>query len=161
LTHDSLPGGGPGRSRMVYATDQGRVVGASAGLFELKRWDLTTKGLDGTDSPRPLRFRAAWADHSMNNAPLALQGEWNISWEGGKNHTSVWSLLGPVTLKAGTKLHSQMHFNPFPGWADQNLGRFRVSVSSAPAPFDREQKRSAVRKLTDPRLRLSAAYALI
>src|SRR5262249_43370289 len=51
LTHDSLPGHGPGRCTRVYT-----------GLFALTRWDLTAKGPDGTDSPRPLSFRAASAD---------------------------------------------------------------------------------------------------
>ncbi len=42
----------------------------------------------------------------------------------------------------------------------ENLGRFRLSVSSDPAAFDREQTRFAARKLTDPWAKLAVAYAL-
>ena len=52
-----------------------------------------------------------------------------------------------------------MSFNPHPDWSDQNLGRFRVSVSSDPAAFDREQKRFAAMNLTDSWARLAFAYA--
>jgi formylglycine-generating enzyme required for sulfatase activity/tetratricopeptide (TPR) repeat protein len=149
LTHDSLPDRGPGRSRKVSG---------SAGLFALIRWDLSAKGPKDTDLPRPLGFRAALADYSMNNAPLGLQGEWNISWEGGKNHTSFWSLLEPVTVEAGTALRSHMRFNELRDWSDQNLGRFRLSISSDPAAFERE---FAAMKLTDPWAKLAAAYHVI
>ncbi len=104
LTHDSLPGHGPGRA----------TRGTAPGVFELNRWELTVKRPDGADSPRPLSFRAASADHSMNNAPLGLHGEWNISWEAGTNHTSVWSLSDPITLEAGTELRSRMRLQPTP-----------------------------------------------
>ena len=49
LTHDSLPGHGPGRA----------TRGTAPGVFELNRWELTVKRPDGADSPRPLSFRAA------------------------------------------------------------------------------------------------------
>src|SRR5262249_25833494 len=149
LTHSSLPGQGPGRSTKGYA-----------GVFALSRWDLTAKGPGGADSPRPLRFRAAWADYSWNNAPLGLHGEWNLSYGQGKQRTSVWSLLEPVTFEAGTELHSQMQFNQLPDWSDQNLGRFRLSVCSDPAALDREQRRYAAMQLRDPWSKLAVAYAV-
>jgi tetratricopeptide (TPR) repeat protein len=147
LTHDSLPGHGPGR---------GTRAGPPPGCFALSRWDVTAKGPGGVDSPRALSFRAACADYSWNDAPL-VPGKWNISFGSGKNRTSVWSLSEPPTLEAGTELVSHMRFNETPGWADQNLGRFRISVSSDPAAFEGEKKYLA---LTDPWQKLAAAYQL-
>src|SRR5262249_26044994 len=40
------------------------------------------------------------------------------------------------------------------------LGRFRLSVSTDPATFDREEKRLAALKLTDPWIKLATAYGL-
>ena len=150
LTHESLPGYGPGRGSR----------GSVPGLFELRRWDLTVKRPDSADSPRPLSFRAAAANHSMNNEPLGLHGEWNISWDAGRNHTSAWTLSDPITLEAGTELRSEMRFNPLGDWSDQNLGRFRLSLSSDRAAFDGEQKRFAAMQVADPWARLAAAYRL-
>ena len=45
-------------------------------------------------------------------------------------------------------------------WTQRNLGRFRLAVSGDPAAFEREQKRFAVVKVSDPWLRLAAAYAM-
>jgi tetratricopeptide (TPR) repeat protein len=150
LAHDSLPGHGPGRG----------TAGDAPGWFSLSRWDVTAKGLGGADPPRPLRFLAAWADYSWKRAPLGLAGEWNTTWGQGRNHTSVWSLSKPITLPAGTELVSHMRFNDNPRWADQNLGRFRVSISNDPAPFDRDETYHGALELTDPWAKLAAAYAL-
>jgi WD40 repeat protein len=150
LTHSSLPGQGPGRSKKRLE-----------GTFMLARWDLIAKGPEGMDAMRSLSFRAACAEFSWGNAPLGLQGEWNITTGEGKAHTSVWSLPAPVTLKAGTELRSQFQFNTLADWSDQNLGRFRLSVSGDPAAFEREQKRFAAMKRTDPWARLAAAYQLV
>ena len=150
LTHESFPGHGPGRG----------ARGSVPGLFELRRWDLTVRRPDSADSPRPLSFRAAAADHSMNNEPLGLHGGWNISWDAGRNHTSAWSMSDPITLEAGTELRSEMRFNPYGDWSDQNLGRFRVSLSSDRAAFDGEQKRFTAMQVADPWARLAAAYRL-
>jgi tetratricopeptide (TPR) repeat protein len=54
-----------------------------------------------------------------------------------------------------------MHFNSTPEWSDQNLGRFRVSVSSDPAAFERELTHFTAMKQTDPWQKLAAAYYFI
>ncbi|MGO9915647.1 MAG: protein kinase domain-containing protein [Isosphaeraceae bacterium] len=151
LSHESFPGHGPGRG----------TRGSVLGLFELTRWDLTVKRPNSADSPRPLSFRAAAADHNMNNARLGLHGGWNISWDAGRNHTSVWTVSDPITLEAGTEMRSEMRFNQYADWADQNLGRFRLSLSSDRAAFDGEQKRFAAMQVADPWGRLAAAYWLV
>jgi tetratricopeptide (TPR) repeat protein len=150
LTHRSLPGNGPGRG----------TNGGLPGWFTLSRWEVTAKGPGAAGPPRSLSFHAACADYSWNNAPLGLPGVWNITWGAGKNRTSVWRLSDPITLEAGTELVSQMRFNELPDWSDQNLGRFRLSVSSDPAVFDREQTHFAVMQLTDPWSQLAGAYAV-
>jgi WD40 repeat protein len=150
LTHDSLPGRGPGRGTKTE----------TEAVFALTRWDVTAKGPGGAQAPRSLSFRAACADYSWHGAPLGLSGGWNITFGSGENHTSVWSLSEPLTLEAGSELVSHMRFNENPNWADQNLGRFRISVSSDPAAFDQEPKRVAATKLTDPWQKLAAAYQL-
>ena len=65
LTHDSLPGQGPGRN--------------SEGVFALVRWNMTAKDPDVAGSPRSLSFRTAFADYSFEDAPLYVQGVWNIT----------------------------------------------------------------------------------
>ncbi|HEY2253093.1 MAG TPA: PDZ domain-containing protein, partial [Planctomycetaceae bacterium] len=154
MTHDSLPGRGPGRS--TYAFN---------GVFALTGWELTAIGPTAidtatNDSERRLNFSAAWADYSANGAPLGLDGLWNITFGPGQDHISVWNLPEPVMLAAGTVLRSHMRFNESAPWSDQNLGRFRLSVSSDPAAFGWERKRLAVSKLTDPWQKLAAAHRL-
>ena len=151
LTHVSLPGHGPGRG----------TNGGAPGWFDLNGWVVTAKDLDGASSPRRLSFRAAVADYSWRSAGLGLSGGWNITWGSGANHTSVWNLSGPITLEARSELFSQMRFNALPDWSDQNLGRFRLSVSSDPAALDGGRTRFAAMNLADPWSALAAAYHLL
>jgi tetratricopeptide (TPR) repeat protein len=53
-----------------------------------------------------------------------------------------------------------MQFKEWNGLAE-NLGRFRLSLSSDPAALNRERKRFAALKLTDPWAKLAAAYHLL
>jgi tetratricopeptide (TPR) repeat protein len=46
-------------------------------------------------------------------------------------------------------------------WGSHGLGRFRLSASDDPAAFERQQKRVAVLKLSDPWAKLAAAYHVI
>ena len=65
----------------------------------------------------------------------------------------------PVSLPAGTTLTFEMQFK---AWQDtsENLGHFRLSVSSNRAAIEQEPKLLAVTKLTDPWQKLAAAYQL-
>ncbi len=151
LSHDSLPGNGPGRSTKQYA-----------GVFALDRWDVTAKRPGGVGSSGRLTFRSAAADYAWNNLPMGLGGEWNISFGGeGKPHTSVWRLKAPITLEAGSELVSHMRFNGLADWSDQNLGRFRISVCAGPADFEPEEIGFAAARLRDPWAKLAAAYRKI
>jgi WD40 repeat protein len=158
LTHDSLPGNGPGR----YT---GREAGNTfRGSFAQTSWKVTAT-LPSRKAPIALEFDRAWADHRNRSrvrsgliSPITSQGHWNISGAGeGQNCTAVWSLSKPVSLAAGTTLTFEMQFG---GVGAENLGRFRLSVSSDPSAIDLEQKDFSVRKLTDPWQKLAAAYQL-
>ena len=95
----------------------------------------------------------------MNDAQFGLHGKWSISPEGGKDQISVWSLSEPITLEAGSELRSLMRFDTLPARSDQNLGRFRLSVSSDPTTSDWEQKRLLAMNVAEPWSRLAIAYA--
>jgi tetratricopeptide (TPR) repeat protein len=69
-------------------------------------------------------------------------------------------LSKPVSLELNASLTFELQFMEWNGVA-QNLGRFRLSVSSDPTAFDREQKRLAAMQLTDPWAKLAAVYHLI
>lgn len=143
LAHDSLPKHGPGR--------------ASNGAGAIIRWDLTAKGPENMAKPRTLPFRAVCADYQYKD--MGLSGHWNLTFGEGADHASIW-IVDPATLNAGDELRSLMHFNKDPRWADQSLGRFRLSVSSDPNAFIREQRLFEAKKVNDPWAKLAAAYYL-
>jgi serine/threonine protein kinase/formylglycine-generating enzyme required for sulfatase activity len=153
LPDPSLPSKGPGRH--------------PSGNFQLSAFLLSHVPRDGENNPQPLPIGQAWAsfDYKAQDADVAgtidekLAKVWHIWGRFGESHSAVFVLKQPTEAGPGQKLVIQLkHKNYNPGI---NLGRFRLSVSAALPDFDREQKRLGVLKLTDPRLRLSAAYALI
>jgi tetratricopeptide (TPR) repeat protein len=151
LTHPSLPGNGPGRY-------PGRIaVGAYRGTFCQHYWNVIATSPNRKD-PITLEFDNASTDAGFAE-PITSKGFWNI-WDGGegRNCTAIWSLSTPVSLVAGTALIFEMQFG---GVGEENLGRFRLSVSSDPTAFQREQKRFAAMQLTDPWAKLAAAYNLL
>jgi tetratricopeptide (TPR) repeat protein len=148
LAHGSLPRNGPGRH--------------TSGSFAQASWKVTAVR-PGQNGPLTLEFEKALSDRQLS-WPVSKQGEWNIGGqniEGGvqRNHTAVWSIGTPVSLPAGTTLTFEMQFKSWEN-TSENIGRFRLSVSSDFAATDQEQKRFAATKVTDPWARLAAAYAL-
>ena len=129
------------------------------GMFALIRWDLAAQRPDGADSPRSMSFDAACCDYSWNDSALGLPLVWNVADANGRSQISVWRLREPITLEAGCELVSRMHFNRRPDWSDRNPGRFRISVSSDPAAFEREATRSVAMKPIDPWSKLAAGCA--
>jgi tetratricopeptide (TPR) repeat protein len=143
LTHESLPNQGPGRSEQVR------------GNFAMVKFTITAH-IPGTQ-PRPIEVSQVAADHHF----LELTANhWNITGGEGRPHTAVYLARQPVDCKDGTRLEVQMEFNADAGWPLQNLGRFRLSVSSDPAAFDGEQTRFVAMKLRDPWVKLAVAYAV-
>lgn len=145
LTHPSLPRNGPGRT--------------PGGGFSQTNWNVIAASPDRKE-PVSLEFDRVLADREIAGFPANVFGHWNIAFSGeGRDCTAFWSLSKPVSLQRNATLIFDMQFSAhdFP----ENLGRFRLSVSDDPTAFDREQKRLAAMKLTDPWAKLAAAYHFI
>jgi tetratricopeptide (TPR) repeat protein len=152
LTHPSLPGTGPGRY-------PGRS-GLYRGTFAQESW-MVTATPPNQKKPITLVFDNGWADHQLEDHPIQSDGQWNIALGGeGRNCRAVWTLSKPVPLATGTMLAFDMEGHSFQG-SGENLGHFRLAVSSHPAALDWEKKRFAAMQLTDPWARLAAAYHLL
>jgi WD40 repeat protein/tetratricopeptide (TPR) repeat protein len=143
LTHESLPNQGPGRSE------------TTRGNFSMVDFTITAT-TPGTQARRIEVSRVAADHHYLELTP----NHWNVEGGQGRSHIKVDLAKQPVECKDGTRLEVQMEFSPEAAWPLQNLGRFRLSVSSDPAVFDAEQTRFAGRKLRDPWARLAVAYAV-
>jgi hypothetical protein len=153
LPDPSLPNKGPGRH--------------PSGNFQLSAFRLYQATKDGKDALTPLPVGQAWAsfDYKWSDADVAgtidekLAKVWHVWGRFGEGHSAVFVLRQPAAAGQGQPLVIQLRHKDYnPGI---NLGRFRLSVSAVPPDIEGEQKRLAVLKLTNPWLRLSAAYALI
>src|SRR5262249_32906358 len=113
---------------------------------------------------RSVKLARAFADFSQQEHSVAgaIDANDNTGWaihpELGKPHFAVLELAEPVTDTAGVVLRVTFEFKS--DFKQHGLGRFRLSVSGDPATFDQEEKRLAVSKLTDPWVKLAAAYGL-
>ena len=143
LTHESLPNQGPGRSEKT------------SGGFAMVNFKITAH-IPGTQ-PRPIEVSRVAADHYSFGLTANY---WNIEGGQARPHTAVYLARQPVDCKDGTRLEVKLEFSASAEWPLQNLGRFRLSVSSDRAAFDGEQTRFAAMKLTDPWAKLAVAYAV-
>jgi tetratricopeptide (TPR) repeat protein len=149
LAHESLAKSGPGRSPW--------------GNFALSGFSVTAEPLSRTGVAGTLKLINPRADFEQDRYPVAaaLLGNpgtaWSIDPQTGKDHTAIVEIdpSQQAGFEGGTKLTFTLNFQFNNNHA---LGRFRLSVSSDPATFAREEKRLAVLKLTDPHARLGAAY---
>jgi WD40 repeat protein/tetratricopeptide (TPR) repeat protein/energy-coupling factor transporter ATP-binding protein EcfA2 len=82
------------------------------------------------------------------------QGWGNYGWPG-KTNTAV--IATRLDRAPGDDLKIELYFSRSQ-YTQHNLGRFRLSVSGAPAAFEREQKRVADLKVRDPWAKLVALY---
>ena len=145
LTHESLPDQGPGRG--IPPEGEG---------FTMEKFTITAH-VPGRQ-PRVIDVSRVAADLFIFGLST---GYWNIGGGESRPHTAVYLAKQPVDCKEGARLEFQMQFSESPEWPRHNLGRFRVSVSSDPAAFDREQKLFPVMNLSDPWQRLAAAYRIV
>ena len=120
LTHDSLPGKGPGR--------------ADNGNFALGNIRLTVKGNESA----PRKFVAARATHQQNADSLSVAASidddpisgWAVDGQIGKDQAAVFQLEQPLVIDSPTEIAITLTFNhPNP---KHSVGRFRVSVCSDP-----------------------------
>jgi tetratricopeptide (TPR) repeat protein len=85
--------------------------------------------------------------------------QWNLGATVGRDLTSIWSLANPVSLAAGTTLICEMKFKEWKG-VGENLGRFRLSVTSDSLGNDRAWKYLSVLKMNDPWQKLASTYQI-
>jgi len=151
LAHPSLPKGGPGR--------------ISWGNFALSEILLKAQPRSGAGDAVTVKLINPRADFEQANYPVAasLDGNsgtaWSIDPQVGKNHAAVFEIESARQngFKGGTKLTFTLDFQ----FGNKHaIGRFRLSVSGDPAAREREEKRFSFLMLTDPWLRLGAAYAV-
>jgi WD40 repeat protein len=149
LPHESLPVKGPGRH--------------AGGNFHLTTVKAELELPTNRNQPRFLKLSKAAAD--FNQAGCSVSGvvdaddktSWGIYPAVGKPHLALLELAEPALAGDGAVLRVTLEFKFFP---QANLGRFRLSVSADQGDFDREQKRFAATRLTDPWAKLAAGYAL-
>jgi formylglycine-generating enzyme required for sulfatase activity len=152
LPHPSLPHNGPGR----YPDHGG---------FHLTTIKAQLDPGMNKSAARSLKLARAFADFSEQGHSVdgAIDSDDRTSWaifpETGKPHFALFELAEPVSDSVGKTLRVTFEFKA--EHKQHGLGRFRLSVSPDRGTFDREVKRLAVPKLSDPWLRLAAAYAEI
>jgi mono/diheme cytochrome c family protein len=130
LSDPSLPHGGPGR--------------AESGNFALSDFQLWA-ARTGTQAPgAPVKLASAKATFEQSGQPVAATIDdnkttaWGVSPEVGKDHSACWELETPLKYDKGMTLTFILKFDKDTG---ANLGRFRISISSAdkPVTLDGEQ----------------------
>jgi WD40 repeat protein len=143
LPDPSLPSNGPGRSwngnfhlnKLCAFSGGAQVPLTKIDAFYHELPELQTV-IDGK------------ADSSMG---------WGNNPRAGKTNTAL--VASRLQRAPADELKIELHFSRAQ-WTHHNLGCFRLSVSGDPTIFAREQQRFAAMKLTDPRLKLIAAYAV-
>jgi hypothetical protein len=126
LPDATLPGGGPGR--------------AVNGNFALNEFRVSVAPQNDPSQTQQVALEKATADFSQpehGNWPVAAaidgdpQTGWSIDPEEGSPHTAVFATKEPVGFPGGTVLTFVLHQqNP----KNHNLGRFRLSVTTANPP---------------------------
>src|SRR5262249_43850267 len=86
------------------------------------------------------------------------QTGWGVHPEVSKPHHAEFHIAEPVAA-VGTVLRVTLEFKS--GHRRHQLGRFRLSVSSAPPPIERASKYLTAIRLTDPWAKLAAAYYVL
>jgi hypothetical protein len=138
LPDDSLPAKGPGR--------------AKNGNFVLSEIKVEAKPEGDADAePQPLVLQNAQADFSQDQWAVAgaIDGNeatgWAIAPQFGKPHVAVFEVKDPVSFAGGAVLTVSL-VQKFPG-KDHNLGKFRLSATTAPKPVALNGPPEAIAKL--------------
>jgi hypothetical protein len=125
LPDKSLVASGPGR--------------ANNGNFVLTTFSATAAPADGSAEPVKLAFATARADFSQGDWDVAKainenpEDGWAVSPQFGKRHVAAFELNDPLSVEVPTRLTitlDQTYNGPNP----HNIGRFRLSVTSARSP---------------------------
>lgn len=124
LTHDSLPGTGPGRGDSVRTN------------FVLNEFSVLAR-TDSDRAPVPLKFASASADFSQADWDVfgAVDGKaktgWAIAPQFGRPHWAVFVLAEPLSALEGASLTFQLE-QEF--GSARTLGRFRISAVTGSVP---------------------------
>lgn len=121
LTHDSLPGGGPGRH--------------SNSNFVLTEFELTAVSAADETQMQTVKFRQAKADYEQKNYEVAkaIDGTVNSGWavDGPtrkKNATAIFVAETPFGFQGGTTLQFRLRHEA--GFATHGVGRPRLAVTT-------------------------------
>jgi hypothetical protein len=125
LPDPSLPQGGPGRA-------------STNGNFVLSEFKLTAQPEGATGKPGPVAFGKAQATFSQAGWPVAAAIDnnpttgWAIDPQKGQPQTAVFEAKAPFGSAGGATLTFTL-LQAYPG-KEHNLGKFRLSVTTAKAP---------------------------
>jgi hypothetical protein len=125
LPDPSLPNQGPGRS-------------PSNGNFVLTEFTVAAKEIGSKDPPKKIDLHNAQADFSQDGLPVAFAIDnnpdtgWAIAPQFGKAHSALFEMKTPVSFAAGTELTVTI-LQQY-SLRDHNIGRFRLSVTTAAKP---------------------------
>ena len=115
LLHPSLPNQGPGRG--------------VRGTFSMEDLVVYVAPRDSIEDRKPLNLKTAVADYSWERIPIDVE-QWNITFAAGKPHVAVYAPASPVESDSGFRLWIETGDRDRGPWDNQNLGRFRWSISS-------------------------------
>jgi hypothetical protein len=127
LTDDGLPTKGPGR--------------AANGNFVLTELEVRAAPRSEPDKAQPVALQNPLADFSQSGfeIPLAIDGNkdapdkgWAVAPSTGSVHWATFETKGDLGSEGGTVLTITLHHH-YTG-DDHSLGRFRISVATAPKP---------------------------
>jgi hypothetical protein len=136
LPEEHLKGHGPGRSV------NGNIV--------LTDVHLKAAPKDDAHSSKAIKFKAAVADFSQENFPVANaidadpKSGWAIFPEVGKPHTATFQLDRPLISEGDTTLTLTLEFKST--FSQHQLGKFRLSVTNASSPLGKEGIPADIRK---------------
>jgi hypothetical protein len=151
LSDASLPAKGPGR--------------APNGNFVLNEFRVTAAAADDPDKPKPVALQNAKADLSQEGYSVAgaIDGNpdtgWAIAPATGKSHVAVFEIKEPVEFAKGATLTFTLD-QRYEG-KEHNIGRLRLSVTTAKVPIPLEGVDDAIAKIlaVDPERRTAEQQA--
>ncbi|MCA9218708.1 MAG: DUF1553 domain-containing protein, partial [Planctomycetales bacterium] len=131
LAHDSFVKGGPGR--------------ASNGNMGLGNFTVRIEPLSGSEPAQTIKLVDPRATFQQNTGNLSIAASiddnpktgWAVDPQFGKDHAAVFHAEQPFGFDGGTKLTITLQFNVN---NQHNIGRPRLSLSTAPAPVGLDGK---------------------
>jgi Protein of unknown function (DUF1553)/Protein of unknown function (DUF1549)/Bacterial Ig-like domain (group 2) len=128
LTDPSLPSKGPGRP--------------PNGNFVLNEFKVQFGKAGDSAKPKALKFQSAAADFAQEGFPIGnvidgnLDTGWAIAPQTGRPHIAMFKTAMPIGFAEGTTFTIALE-QRFPG-KDHNIGKFRISVTTAKEPALKE-----------------------